>query len=210
MGRGEGGGGGARVSAGCTRLRPRTIRLRGIILNTLVVSASTFSMMSRVLGPRAFCSPERRGVCRTVRAVGVRRHPISVVAIASRLAGVNTVRGINKTNCLVRVSSRITSTTRVRCRTQVLTRGCLRQRLVRCTNSVRARTCSRNISISRLVRRTRNRLFRLSRNGVGRSCARVSPIVGSTISVLRHTTRGGNKLANVPANCRRVSSVASN
>lgn len=190
-------------------LRPRTHRLRRTILNTLVLRGSTCSVIDRVLGPRDFCRGTRRGVCTTVMSLTVDRHPISVLAIARRLGGQNRLRRMNNPFCVSRLADGITDDTRVRCRTHVVTRGCLTHRLVSFATVVRNGTFSRSVSIRSLVRRTRKGLFRVSRHGIGGSIARVGPIVGRTVIVLRGTTGRGRKLDNLHANFRKLSGVAS-
>ncbi len=193
----------------CKRMRPRTLRFRRTILNTLVVRRSTCSRIDRVLGPRDFCSRHRRLVCRSVHALGLRRGPISVLAIARRLGSVKGLRRTKKPFCVARLDKGITSSTRVRCRTHVVTRGFLTHRLVAFADAIRAGTFSSAVSISSLVRRTRNRLFRVSRRGVGGSCARVGPIVHRTCSVLRGTTTQDSNLDKLDDKFRGLSGVAS-
>lgn len=194
----------------CKRLRPRTPRLRRTMLKTLVVRGSTCSLMDRVLHPRSFCRHHRRLVCSTVASLTLHRRPISVLAITRRLHDANRLRSTNNPFCVARLDNGMTSSTRVRCRTHVVTRGFLTHRLVAFADGVRAGTFSRARSISSLVRRTRKGLFRVSRRGVGGSCARVGPIVRRTCRVLRGTTTQASKLDNLRDNFRTLSGVASN
>lgn len=193
----------------CKHVRPRTPRLRRTILKTLVVRGSTCSLIDRVLHPRSFCRRERRLVCTTVASLTIGRGPMSVLAIGRRLDGHNRLRRIKKPFCVARLDDGITSSTRVRCRTHVVTRGCLTERLVAFADGVRDGTFSRALSMSSLVRRTRKGLFRVSRQGVGGSCARVGPVVTRTCRRVRGTTTHASNLDKLRDKCAGLSGVAS-
>lgn len=180
------------------------------MLKTLVVRGSTCSLIDRVLHPRSFCRRQRRLVCSTVASLTIGRGPISVLAIGRRLDGHKRLRRIKNPFCVARLDDGITSSTRVRCRTHVVTRGSLTHRLVAFADGVRDGTFSRALSISSLVRRTRNGLFRVSRRGVGGSCARVGPIVSRTCGLVRGTTTQASNLDNLRDNFAGLSGVASN
>lgn len=167
--------------------------------------------MTSGLHPRVFCILHRRVVCTTVLTVCRTNAGVSVLAIGRRLSRHKGLRRTNNPCNVARLDDGITDSTRVRCRVQVIRRGCLQHRVVLNFGGLLTYSLSRAVSVSSSLVSTRGLLSHLrNRFGRGARLHSVSTLVDTTVDRTRkHVTGDAGKIANVPAKLASLSHVAS-
>lgn len=191
-------------------LRPRTPRLRRAVLKTYLVRGRNVTLISRLLGPRVFCIAHRRLVCTTLRTVFRTNAGVSVLATARRLHGHKGLSSTKKPFCVARLDDQITDSTRLRCRTHVIRRGCVQERVVIKFDGLLALSNSRAVSLASALISTRGLLSELRKTYKrGQRLQSVSALVRTALIRTRKQVQGGgSKIANVPAKLARLSGVA--
>lgn len=181
-------------------------------MNTYLVRRRTLPLVTSGLHPRVFCSSRRRLVFTTLVTVCRTNGGVSVLAIGRRLTHHKGLSTVNKPCTVIRLDDGITSSTRVRCRTRVVRRGCLTHRVIINFGGLLAYTVSRAVSVSSALVSTRGLLSHLrNRSNRGTRVHSVRALVTSAVRRTReHVTGDIGNIANVPANLARLSGGANN